>query len=288
LSQQQKIGELAQKLSVLKNQKDKLNAEADERAEKRDKLNKQFKNLRAEVLELKNERNKLNEEVKELKRQRDEAKTEFYAKIEEMKKLNQQIKALIKKKPSRSFQTLQGEFERIEWQIQTTSLSLKEEKELVEQVKHLETQINIYKKIMQLNQERTQQKAELNALKTKGKLFHEKLTETAQKSQQIHEKMMEKIDNSKKIKEEADSLHRLFLQTREKVRPIQKEILEISNQIEELKEGTQKEEEKEKKKSEKALREKLEKQAREKLKRGEKLTWEEFQLLAGKGMTAQD
>jgi len=47
-------------------------------------------------------------------------------------------------------------------------------------------------------------------------------------------------------------------------------------------------EEKEKKKKDEALREEFERQAREKLKRGEKLTWQEFQLLAEKGMTAQD
>jgi len=55
-----------------------------------------------------------------------------------------------------------------------------------------------------------------------------------------------------------------------------------------LKDEIKKEESEEKKKSESAIREKLENQAREKLKRGEKLTWEEFQLLAEKGMTAQD
>jgi uncharacterized coiled-coil DUF342 family protein len=282
LSQQQKIDELTQKLSALKDQKDKLNAEAEEWAEKRDKLNAQFKNSHAETLELKNERDKLNEEVKELKWQRDEAKTEFHAKIEEIRKLNQDIKTLIKKKPLRSLQSLQTEFDRIEWKIQTTPLSLKEEKQLVDQVKPLETQLKIYKKLDQSNQKVIQLKSEINTLETKNKLFHEKLTETAQRSQQIHTKMLEKINDSKKIKDEADSLHKLFLQTREKIRPIQKEILEISTSIKTLREEAKKEEEKKKKESEETLREKLEKQAREKLQRGEKLTWEEFQLLAEK------
>jgi len=55
-----------------------------------------------------------------------------------------------------------------------------------------------------------------------------------------------------------------------------------------LKEEIREEEEKEKKRIEDILREKLEKRAREKLKRGEKLTWEEFQILTEKEMTAQD
>lgn len=281
----QKIEELSQKLSELKEQRNKLNAEAREWA---DKLNEQFKGLRVEALGLKNERDKLNERVKELKQQRDGTRTEFHEKIEEIRKINQEIKALAKKEPSRSVQNLQREFESIEWKIQTSSLSLKEEKELVERVKQLETQLNVYRKLDQLNQKIIELKAELKALETKNRLFHEKLTETALKSQQIHEKMLEKIDASKKLKTEADSLHKLFLQTRERAKPIQEEILEISNQIRWLKEEVQREEDKEKKKIEEALREKLEKQAREKLRRGEKLTWEEFQLLAEKGMTAQD
>jgi uncharacterized coiled-coil DUF342 family protein len=288
LSQQQKIEELTQQLSALKNQKDKLNVEAREWAEKRNKLNEQFKSLRSEAFELKNERDKLNESVRELKQQRDGTRTEFREKIEEIRKSNQEIKALAKKEPSRSAQNLQKEFESIEWKIQTSSLSLNEEKELVERVKQLQTQLNIHRKLDRLNQKIIESKAELKALETKNRLFHEKLTENAQKSQKIHEKMLEKIDASKKLKTEADSLHKLFLQTRERAKPIQEEILEISNQIRGLKEEIRGEEDKEKKKIEEALREKLEKQAREKLRRGEKLTWEEFQLLAEKGVTAQD
>lgn len=73
-------------------------------------------------------------------------KTEIHETIEEIKKLNQQIKALAKKKPSRSLQTLQKKLDEIDWEIQTTSLNLREEKELVDQVGKLETQVNIHKK----------------------------------------------------------------------------------------------------------------------------------------------
>jgi chromosome segregation protein len=118
------IEELTQRLSELKEQKNKLNAEANEWGEKRNKLNERFKSLRAEILELKDERDKLNEKVKEQKQQREEAKTEIHEKIEELRKLNQEINALTKKKPSRSLQTLKEEVESIDWKIQTTPLSL--------------------------------------------------------------------------------------------------------------------------------------------------------------------
>ncbi|MEM3823993.1 MAG: hypothetical protein QXH87_03585, partial [Candidatus Bathyarchaeia archaeon] len=209
----------------------------------------------------------------------DGTKIEIREKIAELKKVNQEIKALNEKKPSKSLQTLQKEFDSIEWKIQTSSLSLKDEKKLIEQVKQLEIQINIYKKLEQLKQKSVELKAELKALQTKSKIFHEKLTETAQTSQKIHEQMLKKIEELKRVKIEADEFHKLFLSEKEKIEPIQEEISKISNQIKMLREE-------ERKKTEESLREKLERQAREKLKRGEKLTWEEFQLLAEKGMEA--
>lgn len=288
MSRQQKIEELTQKLSELKARQEKFNAEARNLAEKRNKLNEQFKKMHAEILESKNQRDKLNEAVKELKQQREKAKTDLHAKIEEIKELNVKIKASTEKKPSKSFKVLQEEIASIEWKIQTTSIDLKDEKELVEQVKQLETQLNIHKKINQLKQKFLESRAEAKALEASIRHFHEEMTANAQKSQQIHVQMLGKIEESKKLKMEADSLHILFLQTKEKEKPIQEEFLEISNQIKMLKDEIRKEEDKEKKKNESVIREGLEKQAMEKLKRGEKLTWEEFQLLAEKGMIAQD
>jgi uncharacterized coiled-coil DUF342 family protein len=244
--------------------------------------------MRAEILENRNKRDKLNEAVKELKQQREKAKADLHLKIEEIKKFKEEIKVLDEKKPSRSFKALEKEIASTEWKIQTSSLDLKDEKELVEEVKQLQTMLNIHKKHNQLKQKFLESRAEAMKLKANIKRFHEELTENAQKSQQIHVQMLDKIEKSKRLKMEADSLHALFLQAKEKAKPTQEEFLEISNQINMLKEEIQKEEDEEKKKSQIAIREELEKQAMEKLKRGEKLTWEEFQLLAEKGMIAQD
>jgi uncharacterized coiled-coil DUF342 family protein len=284
----QKVEELTQKLLMLKDQREKLDAEAKGWAGKRDKLNEQFKTLRHEILEFKSERDKLNEKVKELKKQRESARTELHARIEELKKLDLEIKAIMKKKPSKSLETLQEEIKNIEWKIQTSSLDLKEEKRLIDRVKQLEIQLNVQKKIDQLNQKILELRTEIKTFEINAEHYHEELTGNAQKSQQIHAKMVEKIEESKKVKIEADRLHKLFLRTREEARPIREDFLKISNQIRTLSMEIQREEDEKKKKSESALREKLEKQAREKMKRGEKLTWEEFQLLAEKGMTAQD
>ena len=283
----QKIDELTRKLAVLREQKLKVDAEAREFAEKRNRLNEAVKGLRVEILELRRTRDSINLEVKELKHQRDQIKEERIQKIGELKNLRKELEELKKKKPSKSLKTLQKEIESIEWKIQTTSLNLQDEKQLVERVKQLEIQLGIHKKIEQLNQRKLELEAELKALEARVKLCHEKISEKAGKSQEFHEKMLEKIEEAKKLKMEADNIHQLFLQAREKAKPLQAEIANILGEIRRLKEEILAEEEKARKEREESLLENIKRQAKEKLKRGEKLTWEEFKAIAEKGI-AQD
>jgi len=278
------IEELNEKLSVLKGQKSALEAEAKNYAEKRDMLNQELKNLRGEILRLKTTRDEINAKVKELKQQRSQIKAEIAQKITEFQSLRKELAPLIKKKPKRSLKALERDVEILEWKIQTTSLSLQEEKKLVEQVKELESQISTHKKIEQLNQRKIELKAELKALQARVKLCHENVMANAEKSQQIHAEMLKKVEEAKKIRGEADNFHGLYLQTREKIKALQAEIKKILDEIRRFKEEISAEEEEKQKKTEEKLLESFEKQALEKLKRGEKLTWEEFKVLAEKGL----
>jgi len=190
--------------------------------------------------------------------------------------------------PKQSHQELQKEFTDIEWKIQTTSLDLQEEKRLIENVKQLETQLNVYKKLEQHNQKITQLRKELNMLETKANAFHQELAETAQKSQEIHANMLAKISESKKIKSEADGLHNAYLQAKEKAKPLNAEIKKLIEQKAKLQSAMREEDERKRKTAEHALKEKLGSQAKEKLQRGEKLSWDEFQLLSEDDDQTQD
>jgi len=285
---QEKIDELNQKLSVLKEKRNELDAEARNLMEKRDKLNGESSKIHAEIKELKTERDSYNTNVRELKLQRTELEAKIAGKIEEIKKLREETRELATKRPSKSLGQLQKEIEGIEWKIQTTPMNMQDEKKLVEQVQQLGTQLNIQRKIQNLNARKIELQAELKALQTNRETSHEKLIEIAQQSQKTHEKMLCKVNEAKQAKAEADSIHQLFLNAKEKSKPINREIEETLGIIGQLKNEIRTKEAKEKKKDEQAILEKLEKQAREKLKRGEKLTWEEFQLLVEKGLAAED
>jgi uncharacterized coiled-coil DUF342 family protein len=283
LTEQPKANELAvitQQLAALKEQISSIRGEADVHIEKRNKLNEQFKKLRQEIHELKNGRNNLNAEVKALKQQRDDARARIKEIIEEVKTHKQEITELRKKKPKTSHRELQKELDAIEWKIQTTSLAMQEEKRLIENVKRLETQLNVYRKIDKHIRKIAELRKELETLEKTAETAHRELTEKAEKSQETHTKMIAKISESQSIKSEADNLHTAYIQAKEQVRPLHEEIKKLTEQRKKLQDAVREEDEKIKKNAEKALKEKLESQARDKLRRGEKLSFDEFKLLA--------
>lgn len=282
MTEQPKTNELAmltQQIASLREQIDKANAETKTPIERRDRLNEKFKKLRQEINELQSTRDNLNAKVKTLKQQRDGARTKIKAYIEEVKAHNQKIAELKEKPPRTSRQELQKEFDDIEWKIQTTPLDIKEEKRLIENVRQLETQLNIYRKIDQHIKKITEIRKELEPLETNADAAHQELTSTAEKSQEIHAKMIAKITESKDIKAEADSLHAVYVQAKEQVKPLQEEFKKLTEQKRKLQAAVREEDAKRKKDVEQALKEKLETQARNKLQRGEKLSWDEFKML---------
>jgi len=283
LTEQQKTTEIAvinQRLAKLREQINNANAETQKHVEKRNKLNEQFKKLRLEIRQLKNERDNLNEKVKTLKQQRDKSRAKIKANVEKVKVHSQKITELKKKTPRVRRRELQKEFEDIEWKIQTTPLDMQEEKRLVENVKQLETHLNIYKKIDVHVKKIAELRKELESLEAAAESAHQKLTEMAERSQEIHAKMITKIGESKSIKGEADSLHGAYVQAKEKTKPLHEEFKRLTEHRKKLQDVVREEDEKRKKNAEKALKEKLEAQARNKLQRGEKLSWDEFRLLA--------
>jgi uncharacterized coiled-coil DUF342 family protein len=282
LSRHEEIRQLDQQLTELDEQQRKSVEEAELLTQKRDKLNLKFRDLRADIIKLRDERDELNSKVKEFKLRRTELKSKIAQKIDEAKKLHPKLAALNTKRPDEPMLSLKEQIEEIDWKIQTSSLQQEEEKQLVNRVRELETQLNIYRKLDKLKQENLAIQAHIDSLKTGEKNLHEKLAANAEKSQELHKKMIEKIEESKKVKMEADNMHKAFLETMKNAKGIADQMTVVSIQKRELTGSAREEARKEKAATVTALRKKLEGEAREKLRRGEKLTLEEFQLLANK------
>jgi uncharacterized coiled-coil DUF342 family protein len=297
---------LNEQLETLDKQAQKAHEETERLIEKRDRLNEQFKQLREETRALKAERDSVNERVHALKAQRDKARTTVQPIIDEMKAAREKIVELKKKTPKRSQRDLQKEFDDIEWKIQTTSLDLQEEKRLIENVKQLKIQLNAYKKIDQQTKRIHELQQGLKAMDENGDKLHTELSTLAQQSQELHQKMLAKIEEAKKIKQEADTAHNASLLSREKARQLEEEMRSLEYEDRRIRaaeyqqrkdqrliretqrqaeEARRQQDEATRKTAEKELKEKLGSQAREKLQRGEKLSWDEFQLLADEDET---
>jgi uncharacterized coiled-coil DUF342 family protein len=288
LSKQQKEKELDERISLLREQKSRVESEAEEWAEKRGRLNDRFKTIREEIVALKIERDAANQKVRELKLKREDARTRINQKIQELKNLRTEVRETAKDKPACARQSLQQRFDSLEWKIQTTSLSLDEEKQLIEQVKRVETQLNIYKKLEHIRETILNVETEIKTLQAQVQWCHKTLTEIAQKSRELHQRMLSRIEEAKTVRAEADRLHQSYLEAKEKTRTIQREITVALDEARQKRQETLKEEQQHQKQAEENLRGKIEKQATEKLKRRQKLTWEEFQILAQKGIDTQE
>jgi uncharacterized coiled-coil DUF342 family protein len=298
LTEQQKTSQIAninQQIEKLREQTNEANAQIKKLIEKRNQLHEQLRKSREEINQLKAERDGLNEKVKLLKQQRDAVRIQVTPIMDEVNALNEKIVELKKKLPRVSQHELQEELDAIEWKIQTTSLDLQEEKRLIENVKGLEIQLSGYKKIDRQHKKIKELLVQRKIFDDQADVYHKELTELAKKSQDLHATMIEKINSMKKDKAEADNLHQAFLKTKEQNNLAYEQIRQLINQTMGLKvtireqdqakrreeEAKRKEEQAEKKIKEQAIKEKLGSEAKEKLQRGEKLSWDEFQLVMG-------
>jgi len=268
---------LRQQLTPLREEHDKLNSEAREWAGKRNSLHKQISKLRTKAQEFKQKRDTLNKRVQELKTLRDEANKKRREKHAQILELRKEVRLLTEKEPSRRMKDLQTEIEKIEWRIQTTPLTLKEEETLIEQIRPLENQLLIHKQLQKLRNKLTKCRAEEEEYKSTAKNCHTQLLEIAEQSQELHKEMLETLNEATPLQDEADKAHKRLLEAKQKAGSLHQQIELIREEIDRI-------EEKNKARHELALRQELEERALEKLKRGEKLTLDEFKALAEKGI----
>ncbi len=305
MSEQQKpikIEDINQQIEKLREQANTADAQIIKYIEQRNQLNDQVKKTRQEIDELKTERDSINEKVKLLKQQRDDIRAKTAPIAEEINALKEKISELKKKLPRERQQDLQEELDAIEWKIQTTSLDLQEEKGLIENVKQLEILLSSYKKIDLKYKKIKDLITQRQTIEAQADIFHKELTDLAKKSQEIHSQMIEKVNAAKVSKAQADGLHQAYIKTKEEILLFQVKIAELTGQLRGLraamreedkarrmaaqqafkeKEHADKEKQQIVKEKQQAIKEKLGAEARDKLQKGEKLSWNEFQLVMG-------
>lgn len=279
---EQKIAELSHELATINENRDRLNFEAKRWAEKRNILHEQIKSLRVEVNKLKEKRDKLNDQVKELKDLREHAKTELMTRNGQLSESKKKLETLLERIPRKNIREIKKKIKGFEWEIQTTHLTLKEEKSLIDRVKLLEAQLLVHNQLLKLKNNHVKLKAEREALGLNAKLYHKQLSEFAEQSQSFHENMLEILNKIQAFQSEADSAHQKHVQMKQEVKDFNKKHIKLSHQITTLKQKLHQVEEEKQNKRKLEISKDLEETALDKFRRGEKLTWEEFKILAEK------
>jgi uncharacterized coiled-coil DUF342 family protein len=303
-NQKSQEGNINLQIEKIKKQIVEANNQIKKLVEKRDKLHEQARKSREEINQIKPERDALNQKVKLLKEQRNLVRAQATPIMEEVKAIDEKIAELKKNVPRVSQRELQGELDAIEWKISTTSMDLKEEKRLVGEVKELELQLKGYKKIDKKNQKIKVLITQRKTIDAQADVFHQELTDLAKKSQDLHSRMIEKVAAVKKDRAEADSLHQAFIKAKEQnalwyeqikalmdqsrgIRVVNRQFDLAKRKEEDAKRQAEqakwREEQAQRAVKEKEIKEKIGSEAKEKLNRGEKVNWEEFQLMLGNG-----
>jgi len=278
---EQKLEELSQQLAQTKQERDQLNQEAKKWAEKRNEYHGQIKQLQSEVKSLKEKRDEINLQVQILKAAREKAKAQRQEKHEQIEKLREKMRPLAERKPTNRLQDLEKRIKDIDWKIQTSSLPLQEEKELVEQVKLLETQRFAHKQLLDLKDKLIEVQTEAKAFGTQAKLKHDELSQLANQSQEFHNHLVETSNKIKTLRQSADQAHQKYLELGQKADKSHEKCVEIQKQAKSLKEEMESREKRQYAEKGQALKDQAIAKAREKMKHGEKLTWDEFKLLTG-------
>ena len=136
-----------QELTPLKKERNNLRKDAVKWSEKRNVIHEKIRNLRKEAKSNKEKRDTINIRVLELKNLRDKVRGKQKEKQEQILELQKKIGLLNKEIPKGNLHQIEMEIENIDWKIQTTSLPLKEEQNLINKVRQLESQLSVQKQI---------------------------------------------------------------------------------------------------------------------------------------------
>ena len=280
---ERRIRELYDRVDQLKAERDELRINAQRWVEKRDGIREEIRKIRLTVRNLKRKRNMLNDEVRQLKVLREADKKRRREIFEKIRRLREERKRVSMKKPRRSRSYLEGEIKKIEWKIQTEPLPLDVEKELVNNIRILESQLGVYRRIEELNAEIAELMKKADEIRKEISSYRSRISEKAAESQEFHLKMLRKIERIKELEAEAEKSHQRYLEYKKKTRALSLEIKKLLDEIRSIQEMMEKMEKEERRRKEETLKRKLVENALKKIKRGEKISFNEFKILLEKG-----
>jgi len=279
-----------QRIKLLELELNKLDEELKKNSEERASLNEIFKaqneariRLRQEINELRNTLTSargrfkvVGEEFNYLKSSVQQFRKELNEKINESRSLRSSIMSL-QDELTIDPKIAEKRIDELNWKIQTLSLSVKEEKKLLDQIRYLELQLIKGNKIKSLNEKLTSLKAEIESTKARLDEFQKKIKELANRRREIFAEITKYSTEFKALKSRTAPVYQKWIELKTKLNENHQRYVELTTKrktteinIKSLREGI--------------VLINYEKRALDKLREGKRLTLEEYKFLAEKGL----
>ncbi len=255
--------------------------------DRRDDLHSVTPQVHEQISEQRSSRDELNVEVQHLKQLRDQEN-------ERARVLQLQLKAQREKNrrlgKTESLEELQKRYRDLEWQQQTSSLSMEEEKRLLTELEELAATIERVKELeREIGEQNEGTEAlweEIQAARDQAQEYHEKMTALVEEAQQKHQSITQLSESLGPAKGDIDEAHQMFVQCLQEADEMKERLEELKSQEKELRDrldalGNRRREARATR--ERDALEKLAAQAREKQQAGQKLTMQELRALMETG-----
>lgn len=194
-----------------KDRRNDLNSQASKYARERNALNSQTREFVEEAQKHKELRDTYNKDVQRLKDERNslnEKANILFEEIESFKTEHGSIR-------SHGTTELRKQIEYLEFKQQTEVFSTDKERELIEKIKQMQSDIREQEVEFEQNKEMRTKLTEARELRKEASQIHAHVTEIAELAQQHHDLMVECYRKADKSREEADEAHRHFVEAQE-------------------------------------------------------------------------
>ena len=229
---EQELERLREELEGIDRECRKLEEESRKMREKRDDLNGKVKELISEARSLKENRDKLNEKVKEIKAKIESDRRKLDCLEEERRKILAELDGLpVKLGGKIGVKELEKRIRKLDWMIQTTPLSLDEERAVISKIKELKREALTLRKAEKLKRRLEEIDLEYKALFRVNKLRRDEIGRLAEESRGFHEKLLSISTEISGLKEKADEAHKIFVEVLTRVKDLRKKRAEIREKI---------------------------------------------------------
>ena len=251
--------------------------------DRRDELRGNQPLVHDEISEQRTARDELNAEVQRLKTLRDEELEQARAlqeKLEEMRDKGGPHKTVV------SREELHRRFRELEWKQQTTTLSIDEERMLIEEMESLSRAMQTAPQINPTSPTQTDETEslwqEVQAARDQAQEHHEAMVTLVEEAQQKHQNIVELSHTFGPSRTEIDEAHQMYVQCLQEADEMRERLDVLRSQETELQQkldSIRNQRKETRRAREKAAMEKLAEQAREKQKMGQKLSMQELRAL---------